>query len=72
MELLFVTGNKGKLDEIARFLNTSGIKLIHKHLDLIEPRSESLTEIAKAKAKDARKTLKKPFIVDDSAFSLTA
>jgi len=51
MELLFITGNKGKLDEIAEFLKTSGIKLTHKHLDLVEPRSESIAEIAIEKAK---------------------
>ncbi|MBU4246596.1 MAG: RdgB/HAM1 family non-canonical purine NTP pyrophosphatase [Nanoarchaeota archaeon] len=66
MEILFVTGNKGKLDEIAQFLKNSGITLIHKHLDLVEPRSESLAEIAKEKAKDAQKTINVPFIVDDS------
>lgn len=66
MELLFVTGNKGKLDEIAQFLGNSGITLVHKHIDLIEPRSESLPEIAKEKAKCASNTIKTPFIVDDS------
>jgi len=66
MELLFITGNKGKLDEISRFLKDSNITLVHKHLDLVEPRSESLTEIAKSKAIDAQKTIKTPFIVDDS------
>lgn len=66
MELLFVTGNKGKLSEIAQFLKGSGVTLIHKHLDLVEPRSESLPEIAKEKAIYALKTLKQPFIVDDS------
>ena len=66
MELLFITGNKGKLDEIAAFLKTSGIKLTHKHLDLVEPRSESIAEIAIEKAKCASKTIELPFIVDDS------
>ena len=66
MELLFITGNKGKLEEIAAFLKSSGIELVHKHLDLVEPRSESLSEIAKEKAKDALKTVNEPFIVDDS------
>ncbi len=57
---------KASLDEIAQFLENSGIILVQKSLELIEPRSDSLEEIAKEKAKCAQKTIKQPFIVDDS------
>jgi XTP/dITP diphosphohydrolase len=66
-----VTGNKNKAAEVAAFFD--GIaEVSHISFDCIEPQSDSITEIAKAKAEQAYAALKIPLIVDDTGLFIEA
>ena len=60
-----VTGNKNKAAEVAAFFH--GItEVSHISFDCIEPQSDDIAEIARAKAEQAYAALKMPLIVDDT------
>ena len=60
-----VTGNKNKAAEVEAFF--SGItEVSHIPFNCIEPQSESISEIAQAKAEQAYAALRRPLIVDDT------
>ena len=66
-----VTGNKNKAAEVAAFFD--GIaEISHISFDCIEPQSDNITEIAKAKAEQAYAALKIPLIVDDTGLFIEA
>lgn len=65
-EIIFVTGNRNKLEEARRILGKYGINIIGKKLEIREPMSSDQIEVVLAKAKQAFDKLKKPLIVDDS------
>lgn len=60
--VVFVTGNKGKLNEVQQILGKSVPNLTNQAIDLPELQGEPL-DIAKEKAKIAAKTLKFPAVV---------
>jgi len=70
--LYFVTTNKGKFDVIQRVLGQYGVEIAQKPIELNEPESESLKEIALAKAKQAYEKLRQPLFVEDTGFYLEA
>ena len=72
MKIYFVTTNKGKVQSVQRYLKEEGISVIQKPLDLIEPRSSDVQEIAKVKIKQAYSKIKKPTIVVDAGFYITS
>ena len=66
-----VTGNKNKAAEVAAFFH--GItEVSHISFDCIEPQSEDIAEIARAKAQQAFAALKIPLIVDDTGLFIEA
>jgi len=66
------TGNNGKFAEIKGFLSKHypNIKVEQCPLDLVEPQSLDLKEVATAKARAAWQILKRPVMVDDGGFLL--
>ena len=68
MKIYFATSNKGKVGSISQALSQYKIKVIHVSLDLPEPRSDDLREIAEAKVLYAYRKIKKPCLVLDSGF----
>ncbi|KAG1171299.1 hypothetical protein G6F70_007138 [Rhizopus microsporus] len=69
-KLVFVTGNKNKLNEVRHILN--GVIDVESHsLDLPELQGET-QEIAKQKSKLAAETLKGPCITEDTALCFNA
>ena len=70
--LYFVTTNKGKFETIQRILQQYGIGLEQKPLQLAEPESDSLKEIALEKARQAFEKIRQPLIVEDTGFYLEA
>lgn len=66
MKIAFATGNKNKVKELKKILKTTDIQILQKDIEIEEPRSESLQEIAIAKANYAINKLKMPIIVEDS------
>ncbi len=71
MKLFFVTGNKHKVQEINLMLGKK-VKLIQKKMKIKEPKLDSIESIAKAKALQAFKKLKKPLIAEDTGVYFTA
>ena len=71
-EIYFVTTNKNKVEILAERLRSCGILLIHKPIFLNESRELSTIEVCKKKMDEAKKILKKPFIVEDRGFFVPA
>jgi len=67
-QVYFATTNKGKVNSVSNTLSQSGIEVVHYPLELPEPRSDDLREIAKEKVLFAYKKIGKPCIVLDSGF----
>ena len=64
-DLYFVSSNSNKYKEAKSILDSFGIRLGFFKLTLEEIQSNSLTEIAENKAKDAFSKCKKPIIIED-------
>lgn len=71
-EVYFVTSNGSKAITAKRLFSRYGIELEHVSIDMPEPRSFDLKEIAHAKAKIAYNRIGKPCLVHDSGFYITA
>jgi non-canonical purine NTP pyrophosphatase (RdgB/HAM1 family) len=71
-EIYFVTGNKRKVEEIAKILKPFNVKPIHKNVKIIEPDIESIEETAISKAQQAFAKLKKPVITEDTGLYFKA
>lgn len=68
MKLFYATKNQGKIDALQRELDKYNIKIIQVPLDIPEPRSEDVLEIAKEKVLFAYNKLKKPTVALDAGF----
>jgi XTP/dITP diphosphohydrolase len=66
-DVYFVSSNKHKYVEAKQILSAFGIKLGFVQASLLEIQSDSLSEIARAKALDAFSKCKKPIIIEDDA-----
>jgi dITPase (EC 3.6.1.-) len=71
LRLAVVTGNPHKAEEVAAGL-AGIIEVEHVPLDCPEFRHSDVCEIAKGKARFAYETLRRPLIVDDTAFCIDA
>lgn len=69
-DVYFVSSNKHKYLEAKEILSSFGIKLGFFEASLVEIQSNSLSEIARAKALDAFSKCKKPIIIEDDALSV--
>ena len=70
--LYFVTENKGKFEMIKRVLQHYGTDLQQKAIELQEPDSDNLKEVALSKARQAFEKVRQPLIVEDTGFFLEA
>ena len=70
--LLFATGNNGKFEQVSRVLKEYGIELEQKAVDLNEPETDNLKEVALSKARKAFHELRQPLIAEDTGFYLEA
>lgn len=73
-EILFATGNQGKVASLERVFGRNSIELTIKQVDLqlIEPQADTATEVGLVKARQAYEQLGKPVIVDDGSFHIEA
>lgn len=71
MKISFITSNPGKLAEAREFLTPLGFQVENVSLDLIEIQA-SQEEVARAKALEARKTIKGDLVVEDTGFYIDA
>ncbi len=69
MDITFVTGNKKKVSELNRILDTD---FAHTALDLPEIQSLDLEEVVQAKAKAAYAKLGTPVVVEDTSLTFNA
>ncbi len=69
-KIIFVTTNKGKFWSARNQLRDYGIEVMWRPVDIPEPRSFDLEEIAKHKAIYASKIVKEPLITLDAGFYL--
>ncbi|MEI7918281.1 MAG: non-canonical purine NTP pyrophosphatase [Candidatus Saccharibacteria bacterium] len=72
--IYFATGNAGKVISLQRYFkqNDINIDIERVSVDMIEPQADTSTEVALAKARQAYAQLKKPVLVDDSSFHISA
>ena len=68
MDIHLATTNKGKVHSLNNNLLKYGIKVVHHHIELPEPRSDDLRAIAKEKVLFAFDKIKQPCIALDSGF----
>ncbi len=66
--IYYVTGNKGKFEEVEAYVRRYApqIHLEHVDLDLTEPQTLDQAAIAIHKAKEAWKIVRKPLLIDDA------
>lgn len=68
-EIIFVTGNSGKVAEVERFL---GMPMQHRALELEEVQSLDTEAVVRAKAESAYAILKAPCLVEDTSVTFAA
>jgi len=66
VDIIFVTSNEGKFKTAKEVLSKYNINVIRKGFDFDERRSKDISEIAKNKALQAFKKIKKSLMVEDS------
>jgi XTP/dITP diphosphohydrolase len=71
-KILFATSNKTKVAIAKEVLHKYGIKVIQKSINLEEPQSTDIDEVALRKAMQISKKIKQKFIVDDSGIYIKA
>src|SRR3989344_7602888 len=69
MELIFITGNAAKAEQLGRHLDHP---VAHKKLDLPEIQSLDLHEIIEHKTKEAYKQIGDPVLVEDTSLTFSA
>ncbi|MBI5398142.1 hypothetical protein HZB03_01640 [Candidatus Woesearchaeota archaeon] len=72
MEIFYATRNEGKIRSLQRHLHGSGITVIAAPLDIPEPRSDDVKEIAVAKVRYAHQHLQKPVVALDAGFYISS
>lgn len=68
MEIYFATTNSGKVQSLQRDLGKYGFTIIQQPIDLVEPRSSDVQEIAQSKIQQAYLQIQKPTMVIDAGF----
>ena len=70
--LFYITGNKHKFETAKVFLQSKGIKISQRELEIAEIQSDSIEEVAEDKAKKAFEIIKEPLFVSDSGWDIPA
>ncbi len=68
MQIYFATMNSGKVNSLQRDLSKYGIDLVQEEIDLIEPRSSEVKDIAESKIHQAYLQIQMPCIIIDAGF----
>lgn len=72
MDIVFATGNSGKVASLQRYIADLDIQVVARDLNLTEPQYDDIEDIAKAKAKEAFLKIKQPVLVQDTGFYIEA
>jgi non-canonical purine NTP pyrophosphatase (RdgB/HAM1 family) len=68
-DLIFITGNQGKADQLAAWL---GASIEHRKLDLDEIQSLDVREVVEHKVRQAYGLVEQPVLVEDVSVTMTA
>jgi XTP/dITP diphosphohydrolase len=71
-EILFATTNKGKIESLRNRLPENMFTITPVRLEIPEIQATTVKEICEAKAFEAYKQVRRPLVVQDSAFHITA
>lgn len=71
-EVNFATTNKGKIASVQRVCENYGITVVSVRLNLPEPQTTDLREIARVKVLEAHRLTRCPIIAQDTGFFLSA
>ena len=66
--IVFNTSNVGKLETMREHLEPFGVAVEAKRVEVVEPQTDEIEEVAKAKAIQAFDRLRLPVVADDSGF----
>lgn len=72
MKINYVTGNQGKFKTAEFMLQSFGLELEQKPLDITEIQAETIEEVALDKAKKAFNQVKEPLFISDSGWTILA
>lgn len=70
--IYFITGNTGKFKYASKELEKYGITIQQKELDILEIQSPDIEEVTKNKAQQAFEQIKKPLLITDSGWNISA
>jgi len=71
-EIIFVTKNKWKFEEVREMLRGSGIRLVQRGMELDEIQDKDVEKVAARKAQDAYFILNKPVLAEDTGLYIKA
>jgi len=72
VEIVFITSNKGKVEEAQKYFIPLGIKIIQQKIEYPEIQAGELEEVVKFGIKWLKDKLDKPFFIDDSGLFINA
>lgn len=72
MELLFITSNKGKVEEARRYLKDSGVRVVQRRFEYPEIQASELEKVVEFALNWLKNRVDKPFFIDDSGLFIEA
>jgi len=66
MRLVFVTSNKGKVEEVKKYLSPLGVEIVQKNIEYPEIQANSLEEVVAFGINWLKERIDEPFFIDDS------
>lgn len=72
MQIYYATTNKGKIESLQKHADGTDIQIVQCPLDIPEPRSDDVVEIARLKVSHAYSLLKAPVIALDAGFYINS
>lgn len=72
VEIVFITSNKGKVDEAQEYFAPMGVKIIQRKIEYPEIQAKELEEVVEFAIKWIKDKLDKPFFIDDSGLFIEA
>ncbi|USS41197.1 XTP/dITP diphosphatase [Thermococcus aggregans] len=66
MRLVFVTSNKGKVEEVKKYLSPLGVEIVQKNIEYPEIQANTLEEVVTFGINWLKERIDEPFFIDDS------
>ncbi len=72
MKMIFVTSNKGKVEEAKKYFSSLGVRIIQKEVEYPEIQANTLEEVAEFGINWLKDKIRCPFFLDDSGLFIEA